>query len=403
MSLLSAIRLAFSALLVHKGRSALTSLGIIIGIAAVIALVSAGDGAWLQLDERLVSAGKNLIIIRPGARKGVTVSDLVPLTARDADALRKGLGPLVTGVAPWQVSPRLASTRTHRWPTEVVGTTEDFRQVGNWQLVRGRFFDGRDVKQGARVCLLGQTVLQKLFPDRPDPVGAWVRLDSTAFQVIGVLGKKGSTPLGQDQDNQIFMPLESLQRHLVGKESLAMILTTARNEASIDQAKAEAVRILRQAHKLRPGVGDDFDVSSVRELAEFAVVLMTTLRILVAVIASISLVVGGIGIMNIMLVAVTERTREIGIRMAVGATPFDVLSQFLAEAVALALAGGILGVVLGIACAAGVAEFAGWPLVVSPAMVLLALLVTAAVGIFFGYYPALRASRLDPIVALRQE
>ncbi len=403
MSFTAAVRLALAALLVHKGRSALTSLGIIIGIAAVIALVSAGDGAWAKLDERLVSAGKNLIIIRPGARRGNVVADLRPLSSRDADALRKALGPLVTGVAPWQVSPRLASTRTHRCVTVAVGSTEDYRDVGQFRIVHGRSFDDRDVKRGARVCVIGQTVLRKMFPDRPDPVGEWIRLDRTPFQVIGVLGKKGVTPIGVDQDDQVFLPLDTLQRQLTGKESLAMILTTARDEHDIPRIKDEITRVLRAQHKLRPGVGDDFDVSSVRELAEFAVVLTTTLRILVAVIASISLLVGGIGIMNIMLVAVTERTREIGIRMAVGATPRDVLAQFLLEAVALAVAGGVFGVVLGIAGAAGMAEVAGWPLVLSPLTVLTALLVTAGIGVFFGYYPARRASRLDPIVALRHE
>jgi putative ABC transport system permease protein len=403
MNFTAAVRLAFGALLVHKGRSALTSLGIIIGIAAVIALVSAGDGAWLKLDEKLVSAGKDLIIIRPGARRGNVVADLAPLTVSDADALRKGLGPLVVGVAPWQVSPRLASTRTARAITTAVGTTEDFRHVGHWQLAQGRFFDDRDVKREARVCLIGQTVLRKLFPDRPDPVGEWVRLDATPFKVIGVLAKKGVTPIGLDQDDQIFFPLGALPGASAARTGLAMILTAPREDRLTERVKEEVGKVLRRQHNLRPGAGNDFDVTSVGELAQFALVAMTTLRVLVVVIASVSLVVGGIGIMNIMLVAVTERTREIGIRMAVGATPRDVLRQFLIEAVALALTGGVLGVAVGIAGAAGLAYVAGWPLVIAPGTVLVALLVTGGVGVFFGFYPALRASRLDPIVALRHE
>jgi putative ABC transport system permease protein len=405
MSFLTALRQALSSLLVHKGRSALTSLGIVIGIGAVIALVAAGEGARQKLDERLESAGKNLIIIRPGGHgfaPGLS-TDFVPLTSKDADAIRKRVGSHLLGVVPWQVTPRVASTRTNNWRTIVVGTTPDFRRVGEWRVARGRSFDEDDAKKLAPVCLLGQTARRKLFPAQADPVGEMVRIGALRVRVIGVLAPKGFTPLGVDQDDQIFLPLAVLQRKVVGKESLAMILANARSAEDIEPAKAEIVKVLRLEHRLRPGMGNDFDVSSVQELAELAVVVTRTLEILVAGIAAIALVVGGIGLMNIMLVAVTERTREIGIRMALGAAPRDVLVQFLLEAVVLAFLGGIGGVMAGLVLAVALARAANWPIIVSPGAVLLAFGVTAAVGIFFGYYPALRASRLDPIEALRYE
>jgi putative ABC transport system permease protein len=405
MTFLAALRQALAALLVHKGRTALTSLGIVIGIGAVIALVAAGEGAREKLEERLASAGNDLIIIRPGGHAlgpGLT-SDNVPLTSQDADALRKEVGPLLGGVAPWQLSPRVVSAGTSIWPTVLVGTTPDFQRVGQWQVVLGRPFNSDDVKKLAPVCLLGQTTYRKLFPNQANPVGTHLRVGVLRLRILGVLAPKGYTPLGVDQDDQVFVPLDLLVRKLVGKESLAMILTNVRSQGMIDRAKGEIVQVLRRQHHLRPGVGNDFDVSSVEELAELAKVVTRTLQILVAVIGGIALVVGGIGLMNIMLVAVTERTREIGIRMALGATPADVLVQFLLEAVVLAFLGGLMGVLAGLAAAAVLAREANWPVVISPAAIGAAFGVTAAVGIFFGYYPAWKASRLDPIEALRYE
>jgi putative ABC transport system permease protein len=403
MTLFSAIHLAVVSLLVNKGRSALTSLGIVIGSAAVIALVSAGSGAWHKLDERLESAGKNLIIVRPGARTGTGIADFAPLTEEDAEAIRREARPALLGAVPWQMAAFAASTPTGRCTTVVSGSTPEFQRVCNWQVVQGRLYTTDDVRKSTAVCLIGQTVRRKLFVGKPNPVGEKIRVGPLPVRVIGVMGEKGQTPLGVDQDDQIFMPLSTLQRKLVGKEHIAMLLAAARSEADIDPAKGAVIQVLRQQHRIRPGVGDDFDVSSVRELAEFAVVLATTLQVLTAVIASLSLVVGGIGIMNIMLVAVTERTHEIGIRLAVGATPGHVLTQFLLEAVVLALAGGILGVTLGITGALSLAHLASWPAVVSPANVALSLLITAGVGVFFGSYPAWKASRLTPVQALHYD
>jgi putative ABC transport system permease protein len=404
MSFFSAIRVALAALLVNKGRSALTSLGIIIGIGAVIAMVSAGNGARQLLDERLDTVGKNLILVRAGARtqQGI-VADFVPLSREDADTIRKEVGPLILGAAPVQTTQRLALTRTGKWPTSIVGATPDMQRIRNWTVVQGRFYTEDDVKKMAPVCLIGHTVKRQLFADKPNPVGEWVQVDRIQLRIIGVLGEKGRSPTGADQDDQIFVPLTTLQRKMLGDDKIGLIVAAAKSESSTDRAKQEIIRVLRDRHHLKPGAPDDFDVSTVREMAELAETLTTTMTILVGVIAAISLIVGGIGIMNIMLVSVTERTREIGIRMAVGATSADVLIQFLIESVVLALVGGLLGISLGIGGAALLAHFIQWNLVVSPGIVAVAFLVSAGVGVFFGYYPALKASRLDPIDALRYE
>jgi len=404
MSFFSAIRVALSALLVNKGRSMLTSRGIVIGISAVIAMVSAGSGARYKLDDRLESVGKNLILIKAGSRtqQGI-VADYNPLKSEDAAAIRKQLGPMLVGVAESQFTQRIVSTANVNHGTLIVGSVPDLKRIRNWKLAYGQFYTDDDVKRLAPVCMLGQTARKKLFPDRPDPIGEVVRAGHLQLRVIGVMEEKGRSPTGADQDDQIFVPITTLQRKLTGDDSIAIIVTATRSEEMIEKAKDDIIRVMRDRHHIKVGGTEDFDVSTVREMAELAVILTTTMQVLIAIIASISLVVGGIGIMNIMLVSVTERTREIGIRMAIGATPGDVLVQFLIEAVVLALVGGIIGISLGIGGAVGLANVANWPVVVQPAVVLIAFLVAAGVGIFFGYYPALKASRLDPIEALRYE
>ena len=403
MGFFSAIRVALAALLVHKGRSALTSLGIVIGTGAVIAMVSAAGGARQKLDERLDNVGKNLILIRPGSHtQAGAIADLKPLTNEDAVALRKHVGGLLKGVCEVQITTRVASTRTHNWSTVIVGTHPDMQRVRNWSVEYGRFFDEDDLKKRANVCMIGKTVREKLFPDMANPVGQLIRVDQLQLRVIAVMQPKGRIPTGGDQDDQIFIPLSTLQRKLVGHESISIILSAVPSMDLIDPAKAEITRVLREKHRVKKG-HEDFDVSSVQEMSELALIMTLTMQILIGIISSISLLVGGIGIMNIMLVSVTERTREIGIRMAVGATPFDVLIQFLIESIVLALLGGIIGITLGIGGAVGLALMAGWPVYVDPNMVLIAFMVSGGVGVFFGYYPALKASRLDPIEALRYE
>jgi putative ABC transport system permease protein len=403
MNFWSAIRVALGALLRHKGRSFLTSLGIVIGIGAVVAMVSAGDGVQRKLDERMATVGQNLILIRSGARaKNGDIADSTFLTRDDAAALRKQLSGLLTAVAEVQLAQRLAATRAGQWPTLLTGTTPDLRVVREWQLASGRFFSQEEVTQSAGVCVIGDTVRRKLFPNDPSPLGHALRVERLSLRVVGVLAPKGRNPAGADQDDEVFVPVTTLQRKVVGADRINIILAAARSESLTDRAVEEITRVLRQTHRLKEG-SEDFDVASVREMAELGYVVTGAMEALVAVIASLSLVVGGIGIMNIMLVSVTERTREIGIRMAVGATASDVLTQFLLEAVALSLAGGLLGVTMGIGVAVVLAGVVGWPVVISPAAVLLAVGVAAGVGVFFGLYPAWKASRLDPIEALRYE
>jgi putative ABC transport system permease protein len=403
MGLFSAFRVAFAALLVHKGRSVLTSLGIVIGTGAVIAMVSAAGGARRKLDERLDNVGKNLILIRAGSRtQHGALADVKPLTNEEAAILRKQLRHLIQGVAEIQPTVRLASTRTHNCITMITGTSPDMRKVRTWPVEQGRFITEEDLKKQAAVCVLGQTVREKLFPDQPNPIGQAVRVERLTLKVVGVLEAKGRSPIGGDQDDQIIVPLNTLQRKLVGDENLSQILTSVDSMDKLDKAKEEISRILRDKRRVKVGQ-EDFDVSSVQEMAELAVIMTRTMQILIGVIAGISLVVGGIGIMNIMLVSVTERTREIGIRMAIGATPADVLTQFLIEAIMLSLVGGLLGITIGAGAAVGLAWFAAWPIFVDYHIVILSFAISGGVGVFFGYYPALKASRLDPIEALRYE
>jgi putative ABC transport system permease protein len=403
MGFLAALRVALAALVVNKGRSALTSLGIVIGTAAVIAMVSAAGGARQELDGRLDNVGKTLILVRAGARtQSGAVADVKPITNDEANLLRKQLKSLLQGVAEVQATVRVASTRTRNAPTMIVGTSPDMRRVRGWVVQYGRYLTDDDLKKQAAVCVLGQTVREKLFPDTPNPVGQTIRVDRLLLHVVGVVEGKGKSPIGGDQDDQIFIPLRTLQKRLAGEESLSMILTSVDSLNKLHHAKDEINRVLRERRKVKEGQ-EDFDVSTVQEMAEIAVIMTRTMQILIGIIAGISLVVGGIGIMNIMLVSVTERTREIGIRMAIGATPHDVLFQFLIEAVLLALVGGLIGITLGITGAVSLAWLAGWPMFVDYQMVAVSFFISAGVGVFFGYYPAVKASRLDPIDALRYE
>ena len=403
MGLFTAIHMALAALLVHKGRTVLTSLGIVIGTGAVIFMVSAAGGARQKLDERLDNVGKNLILVRAGARStNGTLTDLKPITNDDAKLLRQHFRSKVQGVVEVQASIRVAATRTRSCTTMVCGTHPDMHQVRAWVVKHGRFITGEDLKKQANICVLCSTVHEKLFPDMSNPVGQLVRVDHLQLRVVGVLEAKGRSPIGGDQDDQIFIPLNTLQRKLVNVESLSLILTSVADMNQLDKTKDEMANLLREKRRVKLGQ-EDFDVSTVQEMASLAVIMSSTMHLLMIVIASVSLLVGGIGIMNIMLVSVTERIREIGIRMAIGATPADVLTQFLIEAVVLALFGGLIGVSFGLGGAKALAWLASWPIILDYKMVALAFAISAGVGIFFGFYPAHKASQLDPIEALRYE
>jgi putative ABC transport system permease protein len=406
MSITSAFRVALAALFVNKGRSILTSLGIVIGICAVIAMVAAGTGAKEKLEERLDSVGKNLILIQPNVRNSLGLSGReAPLNERDVQALRDDakLKPLVLGFAESQHMATNASSATYTHRGTITGGVPEIRTIRGWTITAGRFYDQADLKKAAPVCLIGETVRKKLFPHKTNPVGERIKIEGLSLEVIGLMGEKGKAPTGADQDNQVFVPLTTMQQKLAHQKRLSVVVTTAKNAHDIPEIERRIREILRETRRVRPGQDDDFQVSSVQEMAQLAVFLTNTLNILIVVIASISLVVGGIGIMNIMLVSVTERTREIGIRMAVGARPRDIRNQFLLEAVVLALMGGVIGVSLGIGMALALGYALNWPVFISPFYVGLAFGVSAIVGVFFGFYPAAKASRLDPIEALRYE
>ncbi|MDA8155009.1 MAG: ABC transporter permease [Actinomycetota bacterium] len=400
--------LAFRTLRVNKMRSLLTMLGIIIGVGAVIAMLAVGTGATQQITAQISSMGSNLLIILPGSttsgglRMGAGTQPT--LTTFDSDAIEED-APAVAAAAPVLSGSAQVIYGNQNWSTVVSGTTPSMLYVRDWQLAEGRPFSDADVKNATKVCLMGQTVVDNLFGGE-DPLGKTVQIKGVPFQVIGVLAVKGQSVMGQDQDDTIYVPVTTAQRKLFGTAFPGMvrvIMIKARSTADLNAAQDQINALLRQRHHIMPGQDDDFTVRNLTQMMQAAEQSTKIMTLLLGAIASVSLLVGGIGIMNIMLVSVTERTREIGIRMAIGAKTWDIRIQFIAEALIMSLIGGIIGIALGVAGSSAISKIAGWPAVVSPFSALLAFGFSGAVGIFFGFYPAYKASLLDPIDALRYE
>lgn len=405
MDITATLRVALRALARNKMRTALTMLGIIIGVGAVICTVAIGEGASRQVQEALSNLGDNLVFIMAGSvnQGGVHLGTQATktLTVGDARAIRQQI-PEVSRVSPGAGSSAQVVYGNQNWFTQVRGVSPEYLDIRRWPVQRGSAFSERDVESAAEVCLIGTTVVENLFGDE-DPVGKTIRVKSLPFRVIGVLSSKGQSPFGNDQDDCLIMPYTTVQKKIAGIDWLDFISCSAASQEAIFPAQRQISSLLRDRHHLRPDEDDDFQVRSPTDLAQTQEQSGRIMTILLASIASVSLLVGGIGIMNIMLVSVTERTREIGLRMAVGATEQDVQLQFLSEALALSLIGGTVGVLAGVFGAIGVSGMLQWPTRIPAESIVVAVLFSAGVGIFFGYYPARKAAHLDPIEALRYE
>jgi putative ABC transport system permease protein len=405
---LETIKLALRALMRNKTRSALTALGIIIGVAAVIAMMAIGEGAKQQIQAQFAAMGTNLLILSSGSSSTGGVrggSGTQPtLTWDDLRAIQTQLN-TVAGAAPSLRSNATVLAEDQNWSTSIYGTTPDYFIVRSWPISHGSGITDSDVESGTKVAVLGQTVVDKLFGSSADPVGQAVRIKNIPFQVIGVAGAKGQSAQGQDYDDVIFVPVSTFQAKIQGglQAFISGSVVIASTAGATSAAEADVTALLRERHHLRQGADDDFSIRNLAELASAQEEGTKTLTTLLASVAAVSLLVGGIGIMNIMLVSVRERTREIGIRMAVGAKPRHILAQFLTESLALAMAGGLMGVGIGIYTAIRVGAQFGWPVLVRADIVLLSVGFSGVVGIVFGMYPARKAARLDPIEALRFE
>jgi putative ABC transport system permease protein len=399
------IRVALDSLSRHRTRALLTILGIVIGVGAVVAMVAVGNGAQVAVEAQIASLGTNVLMVFPGATMmgGVSggAASATTLTEDDMLAIRQE-APAVAAVSPAMRTSRQVVAGNLNWSTTIQGGNTDLFQIRSYTLGSGELYTEQDVRGATKVCILGQTVVSNLFPDQ-DPVGQTIRIDKLPFRVIGTLASKGQTAMGQDQDDVIMAPYTTLQRRLMGTDRMGMFMMSAVTEGSITEAQQQVTQILRTRHRLTDAEEDDFTIRTQSDIANTAGSTSRILTMLLASIASVSLLVGGIGIMNIMLVSVTERTREIGIRRAIGARRRDILQQFLIESIILSVFGGIVGIIFGLTTSSLISRFAGWPVTVSPEMVAVAFLFSAAVGMFFGFYPARKASSLNPIDALRYE
>ena len=410
MSLAALLKVALRALAVNKLRSALTMLGIIIGVAAVIVMVAVGAGAQARVEEQIRSLGSNLLLILSGARtqSGVRLGTGSNYTLSEDDAIAISREVPDALAAPALRGGAQVIWGNANWATQLYGTTPEYLEVRQWPLAAGRSFEPSELTGAGKVCLVGQTVVRQLFGNT-DPLGQVVRIKRVPFTVVGVLETKGQSMMGTDQDDLIVLPIATARGRVLGSANLAKqravstIWVKVADGADTKTVEEQVRLLLRQRHRLQPGADDDFSLRNLAEVMAAQEASSRVLALLLAAVASVSLVVGGIGIMNIMLVSVTERTREIGLRMALGARTRDILGQFLVEAVTLSLIGGLAGVALGAGAALAIAQFAGWRIALSPDTIALAVAFAFAIGVFFGYYPARKAARLNPVEALRFE
>jgi putative ABC transport system permease protein len=399
--LLETVRLAFQAIVRNALRSFLTVLGVVIGVGAVIAMVTIGNGTTAQVKSEISALGTNLLFVRPGQGFGPRQSDAPDFTLADAEAIQRQIGGL-QAVAPTAGASANAVYGNENWNTQITGTTGDFLIARDWPLVEGRNFLDSEIRSGKTACIIGQTVRKELFGSS-DPIGQKIRLDTVSCDVIGLLEEKGQSSFGQDQDDIVLMPIRAVQRRFSGNTNVSSIYLSAEDGVDTTKIKRDVTFLMRERRHI---TGDTEDNFRVNDMAEMVATLTSTTKVLtglLAAVAAVSLLVGGIGIMNIMLVSVTERTREIGIRLAIGAEEGQVLMQFLVEAVVLSLFGGLIGIALGLGLSGAASLGLGVPFVLDAKIIALAFVFSAAVGVGFGYFPARRAAHLDPIEALRHE
>jgi len=383
-------------------RSALTTLGIVIGVASVIIMVNLGSGATAQVSAQISSLGSNLLMVRTGQRLGFGQrSEAESFDMDDVEAISREVGG-ISAVAPMASQSMIAISGNRNWSTTVTGSNNNYFPVGNWSLAKGREFSASELRAGAAVCILGDNVRKELFGNQ-DPFGEKIRLNKLSCQVIGLLEPKGQSVGGRDQDDLVVIPLRTYWRRVAGNQDVQLIYVSAREGVSTSKVQRDIEILMRERRRIAPTEDDDFNVRDMKEIAEALTGTTKVLTTLLGAVAAVSLLVGGVGIMNIMLVSVTERTREIGIRLAIGALEREVLLQFLVEAVVLSSFGGIIGIALAVASSFGLAALMHIPVVLNPGIMLLAFLFSAAVGVIFGYFPARKASRQDPIEALRYE
>ena len=386
----------------HVLRSLLTVLGIVIGVASVIVMVTLGNGATAQVTDQIASLGSNLLMVSPGKRMGPgRDSTASPFKIADAESIAREVSSL-SAVAPSANQSATAIYGNANWSTTITGTTNEYLTVRNWVMASGREFNAEEERAGAAVCIIGDTIRKELF-GQEDPVGQRIRLGKLSFQVIGALKGKGQSTMGRDQDDIVLLPIRALHRRMAGNKDVSLIQVSVMDGASTEQVQKNIEILMRERRHISSNEDDNFQVMDMKEIANMLTGTTKMLTALLSAVAAVSLLVGGIGIMNIMLVSVTERTREIGIRLAIGALEREVLMQFLVEAVVLSSSGGLIGIILGLLACFGLKDILQVPFIFNPGIVIIAFLFSAIVGVIFGYFPALKAASLDPIEALRHE